>query len=614
MLHRNSAILACCILTGKPTIFPGGTLQLVRRYRIPALFCAVAVVVCELISRPYADTGICDDGPYILVAQTLAATGHIVFNGWSAAMLTWQLYLGAALIKVFGFSFTTVRLSTLPVAAALAFFLQRTLARAGINERNATIGTLALVLSPLYLALSGTFMSDIHGLFAVLLCLYGCLRALQSSTIRGPIGWLCFAVVANAIFGTSRQVAWLGVLVMVPSTLWLLRAKRRALLAGAAATLAGVFFILGCLVWLKHQPYTTPEQLTASNIPVAYLVNQFVRFSLDVPFLLLPIVVLFLPEVRKSRGRVIAIVCAGFLGYLFLVIYTGGHLRGGFWTLLEPTMGDWVSASGGFGPFLSHGTSPVFLHADTQMLLTILTFGGLLGLITSLIRSYGMAPVTDSAPGASWKEVGVILWPFLVAYVLLLIVRAITTVNSGTPAIIDRYALEMLVVALILLVRYYQERIQPQLPIVSVLLVAIMAIYSVIVTHNMFAFYRARVSIEAELLAAGVPDTSVDNGWEYNINVELQHARSINNRAIVLPADAYVPTPPLPAGTCDMVWYDFYPHIHPLFGISFGPDDCYGPAPFAPVHYSRWPGLTPGTLYVVKYTAPSNPTPVFAHP
>ncbi len=67
-------------------------------------------------------------------------------------MLLWQLYLGAALIKLFGFSFTTVRMSTLLVSMVLAFFLQRTMVRASISERNATIGTLALVLSPLYLS------------------------------------------------------------------------------------------------------------------------------------------------------------------------------------------------------------------------------------------------------------------------------------------------------------------------------------------------------------------------------------------------------------------------------------------------------------------------------
>ena len=71
-------------------------MHLMRSYRIPALFCALCVLVCELVSRPYANMGISDDGPYILMAQTLASTGHIVYNGWAAAMIGWQLYLGAA--------------------------------------------------------------------------------------------------------------------------------------------------------------------------------------------------------------------------------------------------------------------------------------------------------------------------------------------------------------------------------------------------------------------------------------------------------------------------------------------------------------------------------------
>src|ERR1700761_2528087 len=150
----------------------------VDRYRVRAFVCALSVLLCEFLAHPVANMGICDDGPYILIAHTLATTGHIVYNGWPAAMLGWQLYAGAALIKLFGFSFTVVRMSTMLVGSATAFFLQRSLVRAGITENNATIGTLTLVLSPLYVLLSASYMSDIFGLFAVVLCLYSCLRAL----------------------------------------------------------------------------------------------------------------------------------------------------------------------------------------------------------------------------------------------------------------------------------------------------------------------------------------------------------------------------------------------------------------------------------------------------
>jgi Dolichyl-phosphate-mannose-protein mannosyltransferase len=573
-------------------------MQLIRKFRIPALFCALAVLLCELISHPYANMGICDDWPYILMVQKLAATGHVVYNGWAAPMLTWQLYLGAALVKLFGFSSTTVRMSTLLVALALAFVLQRTLVRANISERNATIGTLALVLSPLYLMLSATFMTDIHGLFAILLCLYGCLRALQASTSRAAISWLCFAVATNAICGTSRQIAWLGIFVMVPSALWLLRARRRVLLAGVAVTLAGALFIFGCLHWLKRQPYSIPEHVLPTTFPIAHISLQVLYACLDVPFLLFPIVVLFLPTIRKIRPRTLAILSALLVGYLFLALYPS-HIRGSL--PLEPisgSVGEWVNAPATFAYLILQGTPPAFLHRGVQALLTIATLGGLLGLIASFFLSRrNMPPVADSSITISWQQLGVLLVPFTLAYTFLLLPRAATT------GLHDRYFLGLLIGALLCLVRYYQERIQLQMPFASFLLIGIMAIYFIAVTHNMFALYRARVAMAAELSTAGVPDTSVDNGWEYNFGVELHHADHLNLSTIAVPANAYVPTPALPASTCPMNTFEETPHIHPLYGISFDPNACYGLASFAPVHYSRWPASTPGTLYVVRYTA-----------
>ena len=567
-------------------------MQLVRRFRLPALFCALAVLVCELVARPYAEMGVCDDGPYVLMARTLANTGHIVFNGWAAPMLGWQLYIGAAFIKLFGFSFTSVRMSTLLVAMALAFLLQRTLVRANISERNATIGTLALVLSPLYLMLSVTYMTDIFGLFAIVICLYGCLRALQAPTQRSTIAWLCFAVATNAIFGTARQIAWLGILVMVPSTLWLLRTQRRALIIGAIANFAGAVFIFACLQWLKHQPYIVPEHLLPSTFPLVQTLWQLLYTFLDTPFLLLPIVALFLLQIRKCQPLVITVLSAFFVGYLVIALQPQ-HRHGFF--VMEPTQGDWVSVYG-FYMSITHGGIPVFLHTNVRVLLTIASFGGLLGLIAVLFRGDAISSSKDRSTGIAWRQLAVLLAPFAMTNSLLLAPRA------ASSRLFDRYTLELLVVALLCLVRCYQERIQPQLPLASTLLVGVMAIYGIAVTHNMYSLYRTRVALAAELRSDGVLDTSVDNGWEYNFGAELQHANFLNDAKITLPANAYVPTPPLPGSTCPMLWYDETPHIRPLYGISFDPNACYGLAPFAPMRYSRWLASGPGTLYVVRYT------------
>jgi hypothetical protein len=248
---------------------------------------------------------------------------------------------------------------------------------------------------------------------------------------------------------------------------------------------------------------------------------------------------------------------------------------------------------------ITQGIPPLFLHKSVQALLTIASLGSLLCLIASFLHSHETPPAAHPSSGVSWKQLGVLLAPFTIAYILLLIPQA------APVKIFDRYLLALLLVALLCLVRYYQDRIQPQLPPASILLIGIVAIYGIAVTHNTFAFYRARIALADELRAAGVPDTAVDNGWEYNFGVELQHAAFINDDGIVVPANAYVPTPPPPAGPCQMWWYDKTPHIHPRYRVSFDPNACNGPAPFDPVNYSRWLASKPGTLYVVNYAAPS---------
>ena len=137
-------------------------------------------------------------------------------------MLGWQLYLGAFLIKLLGFSFTAVRFSTVIEAPATAFLLQRTFLRAGINSCNATLVTVAFVLSPLYFPYVYTFMSDVSGVLCIVACIYMCLRAVQARRrCRNGLDHPCRT--GDALGGTARQTGWFGVLVMVPCTVWPLR-------------------------------------------------------------------------------------------------------------------------------------------------------------------------------------------------------------------------------------------------------------------------------------------------------------------------------------------------------------------------------------------------------
>jgi hypothetical protein len=352
--------------------------------------------------------------------------------------------------------------------------------------------------------------------------------------------------------------------------------------------------------WFGHQPYVFPVSLFVSHFPIGEALKQLSYILLEIPFLLLPIVAMFLLEIRKSRLRNIFILSAALLGYLLIAIYTLDNPL----VRLEPTAGgegSWVGVHGMYEGIILH-VRPIFLNIKAQILLTVLSLGGALGVVVVIYQSGRTLPPERAPAGVSWKQLGVLLLPFGLAYTLLLIVA-----TGTTQAIYDRYALGLLVPVLICLVRLYQERVQRSLPIASALFVGVMGVYGMALTHDTFAVSRARVALADELQANGIPDTSIDGGWDHNFAVELRYANHINNPGIKNPANAYVPVPPLPPGKCQMFWYDRTPHIHPLYSVSFDPNACYGRAPFAPVHYSRWLSRKPGTLYVVRFSTAAAP-------
>ncbi len=567
--------------------------------------------------------GIADDWSYVRTVHILAQTGHIKYNWCATPIVGWQLYLAALLVRLFGFSFTSVRVSTLLVGTLTAFLMQRTFVRAGISERNACFGTLVVVLSPLYMLLSVTFMTDLGGLLAIVACVYGCLRSLQAATSGAAAGWICFAVLTNGVFGTSRQIAWLGVLVMVPCTLWLLQENRRVVVLGGAATLAGWIFLVFCLHWFFQQPYTCQEHVMVKVEGLhqaIYMVRELMRALLELPFLSLALIVAFLPEIRRAGRRGWLVLSGGCVGYALLAFRTAkGH---GATAMLEPLLRDWVTPQGFYQYALLDNGGPVALDFGVRVILTAVSLAGLLAVISFLLRSPKLPIREQSAlqpartPRISWKQIRYILAPFAMVYFALLIPRS-------KAWVLDRYLLEFVFVAALCLTRAYQEFVRPSLPGMTTALVGLTALYSIGCTHDMFAYSRARMALTNELQAAGVPDNTVDGGFEYNYSVELENGGHINDERLTNPPHSYVPIDKYRGFTCSVgpapeTWAKLtpeqrfnvevkqetdinLPHFMPRYGIAFEPHACRGSSPFAPVSYLRWLGFRRTTLSAVRY-------------
>lgn len=149
-------------------------------HRASALLVAAAVLAAVLIVDPMREFMSQDDGwAYARSVEYLLRTGEYRLDAWSAANMPVQIYLAAGLAKVFGYSFSLLRISTLLLLvgglAALYGLLRR-----GLPAWPAAALTLGLLASPLVLMLGFTFMSDIQFMSWLLIAMWLYVRGFEA--------------------------------------------------------------------------------------------------------------------------------------------------------------------------------------------------------------------------------------------------------------------------------------------------------------------------------------------------------------------------------------------------------------------------------------------------
>ncbi len=551
------------------------------------IFCVLIFLACFWLAWPVANMGFLDDWSYIKTAEVFAQTGQMVYNGWASPILGWMIPWGALFIKLFGFSFMTVKLSTLPVAVATLLLFHGVLRRFEIGPGNAVIGTLTLGLSPLFLPLSASFMTDIPGLFAIVLCLYLCQRALAAGSDRAAIAWLAAAAVSDVVGGTARQVAWLGVLVMVPCTGWVLRKRRKVLAAALALWLAGTGVVFYCMHWFAQQPYSVPLRLWPkrfSSLPVklfysAVVVNQIGAELLCLLLVIFPVLVAWLGELGLGRrvGRYAALFCAGFLPLVAVKAVLGP-----FGELWPPHML--------FKELSTRKDAGMRWHLDIQRSLLPLPARWVISSVV-LCAFYGCVLAVRRkgwericADEVKAREIFWLCVPYSAAYVVLLLPSAFLRVTF------DRYALGIMPCAIAGSLWLYGRCVRERLPAVALVFLALFGAFSVAGTHDWFAWQRARLAAIGELRKAGVPRTEIRGGFEYDGWTQVEDGGHMNNAAIKVPPGVFSRSS-LPLQVSRRCLYLFgieVPRVHPEYSVAVGRRSCYLPSRIAAVHYTAW--------------------------
>jgi hypothetical protein len=547
-----------------------------RRDARNLLLCIVMVATALLLTWPFANIGFGDDTAYANVALTLARTGHLLYNGWEAAFLVFHAYWGALFLRLFGFSFVCLRLSTLPFAlgaVALCYLLMR---RVGLRQPSAVLVTLLFGLSPLFLPVAVSYMTDVPAIFFMFASLYSFARAEESAGNSTSYSWLVLGGITGFIGGTSRQVVWLVPVIVFPYLAWTRRQEtwlRRSAILGWVLVLCGV---LSTSVWFSHQPYTVFQPSVLTELKIALkrpfpVLNMTARLVLMILLIILPAAVplLFRSSIETWQGPRSRKMIVGAL--LLLVLEA---------IIIHPSLASipWINSTlnwegiNGSAPLPGR---PIVLIRPIRALVSIVVYvaasilAGELWNVRRLVRS-AINTLRDSS-GSSFTLAAMSL--VSVAYFALLIIR------SGDFDIFDRYLLPLIPwTAAVFLLWFEKDNLQAgrmlrkTMPFAWTVLV-IFSFYAIASTQDLWGLAKARDVATQKLEAAAIPRTAIDGGFDYNAWTQLMISGRLNSHWVVNPPGAYDAN------------FSQTPSVVPLYRLEYALTPETAPSEFPSVPY-----------------------------
>jgi hypothetical protein len=494
---------------------------------IAAVWAAIALAI-----GPFVDIPVNDDWMFGgSVAALLAGEGLRVpgaFHGIIVSPLLTQTPWGALFCLPFGFSFIALRVSTLTFGLFGLAILFAVLRQAGCRRPLAVTAALALAVNPLFVALSGTFMTDVPLTVLMLAAVY----AFTQSFWVESRGWLIAGIGLSFAAVLTRQTG------LAPLIGYAIAHAVKTKFRPVPALLGVIPLILGIGLLFAYQAWLTAsgrgpavEHLARIHaIDPADLVSWAIHFLLFAfPYLglaalpALPVAGPLQPGMWRTGGARLALAAMGLASMVALAF---------LWVKndLLPVMGNIILETG-LGPLTQRDTLLLKINLPTAgpgtaAFWLIVTACAVIG-FTALVIACGTGFQPGRAPAATeWSRDPA--WLRWMAAGTALGYWAILTVRSyQNTEIFDRYLLPIIPLALVLLATAAGRAGPGPMPAwrtgLAAVFLIVMGGFSVAGMHDYLAWNRARWAALHHLTDdLRVPPTNIDGGYEFNGSMERE--------------------------------------------------------------------------------------------
>jgi 4-amino-4-deoxy-L-arabinose transferase-like glycosyltransferase len=474
-----------------------------------------------IIVNPTGEFPLNDDWAYSKSVLHLANTGQYVLIDWPAMSLIAQIYWGGLFCAIFGFSFTVLRISTLLLGFVGILFLFKLIHRTSDNRILAFIGALLLMINPLYVLLSFSFMTDVPFTACCILAIYSFSQHFKNEKNTPLIAGLVFSVIAVLI----RQI---GLLVPFSFAIVYIAAGKinvRLIIKGITPFIISMASLSYYNHWLVITNRMKPAYQTNGNIKT--ILVQFTQpftDTLHLTFLrtgdtlfycaifLLPLLMLITPDILRkqiSLKRPVPVCIAGFFMVVFFFVFKPN--------LFDPFSGN-ALYNFGMGPKLLKDSYNLHLNVTPMfgnsfwIMISIIGLAAMYMLILALSDTFVelIIKIKNKELDFKWKTV------FLI-YVISFIYLGFLVFSY----FFDRYFIFLMPAIIFILLFNYGNKVgfkkKWMLMVVSILSFIVIGWFSISATHDYLSWNRARwKAIDYLSKDKKITPDRIDGGFEFN--------------------------------------------------------------------------------------------------
>ncbi len=138
-------------------------------------------ILMIVLVDPIGEFPLNDDWSYARAVNSFLVTGKIEITGWTTMTLIAQIIWGSFFCLPFGFSFTALRISTIFLGLIGIIAAYSILKASSTEKLFVIVGTLLVIVNPIYFVLSNTFMTDVPFISISMLSFHFYLNGLKNN-------------------------------------------------------------------------------------------------------------------------------------------------------------------------------------------------------------------------------------------------------------------------------------------------------------------------------------------------------------------------------------------------------------------------------------------------